>query len=252
MAADSSRRGPAKELVSVEDVRLLLKKHVPNGIDSIKSWDDVEGFLEDHKDFVAECIRCTDRLNPSTVAKAAQKQFEASNKTDYKKFGVAMASAFSYIKAKATKTTSMLHQSDVVKALVETKRATSTGKHTITTEREDGKGSTKADKQPASPPVALPVKARRRSRIAGKQPTSPTVALSVRSRSRSPSRCAGSASSSAHAAGVAPEKKESIMAMYRPEEPDWFETLDSSQEPSTPQPTKKASVVQEDPPIMFT
>ena len=250
MAADSSRRGPAKELVSVEDVRLLLKKHVPNGIDSIKSWDDVESFLEDHKEFMAECIRITDRLNPMTVTRAAQKQFEVSNFPDYKRFGLAMASAFSYIKAKCRKTSSMLHQSDVVKSLVDTKRAVTTRK--LTTEMEDDKEPTKADMQPASPPVALPVKPCRRSRIAGKQPTSSIVALSVRSRSRSPSRCAGSASSSAHAAGVAPEKKESIMAMYRPEEPDWFETLDSSQEPSTPQQTKKASVEQKDPLIMFT
>ena len=42
------------------------------------------------------------------------------------------------------------------------------------------------------------------------------------------------------------------MAMYRPEEPDWFEPLVSSQEPSTPQQTKKASVEQKDPLIMFT
>ena len=67
--ASRNPRAPCKETIGVEDVRLLLKQHVSGGVESITTWDDTESFLEDHKEFMAEILRRTERLNPKTVEK---------------------------------------------------------------------------------------------------------------------------------------------------------------------------------------
>ena len=69
MAVDKKPRkypGPCTEAVSVEDVRLLLKMYVKCGIQnsSFATCNDTESFLEDHKQFMKNILRCTERLNP--------------------------------------------------------------------------------------------------------------------------------------------------------------------------------------------
>ena len=120
---DKSQPSRSKDTISSEKVQTALQEHVAS-IDTINSWDDVDTFLLDHQKFMVEMLRATERLNPSTVTKAARMQYEADAHL-CKRFGEMVAQSFSYIKEKSKRTAaSMKHQPAVVKDLVSVIRAT--------------------------------------------------------------------------------------------------------------------------------
>ena len=90
----------SKETLLERDITLVLKKEVKTLDNKAYLSEDVDQVCDTYYELLAFLAKSTDRVNATTMQKAALKVFEADGES-CKMFGQAMADAFSYLKGKA-------------------------------------------------------------------------------------------------------------------------------------------------------